>query len=217
MPDDVMRDGVVTLVQRVGVAVLMAMPTAALAAGGGDKSSGYDGHGSEYEAETGGLPQLDTSIITEQIVWLAIVFFGLLWVLHRHGLPQIVATLGARRAKIEGDLAAAETARRAADTAMAAYEAKLAEARQEAGRLFTRAINETADTHDRRLQQLSQSLDQKVAEAVARIELEKEAASRDMQPVAAEIAITVIERVAPGVASDEYITGVVRSQSEGRG
>lgn len=216
MPD-VMRDGVATYLQRTGVAVLMALPTTALAAGGDAKSGGYDSHGGDYEAEAGGLPQLDTSIIIEQIVWLAIVFLGLLWVLRRHGLPQIVATLSARRAKIEGDLAAADTARQAADTAMAAYEAKLAEARQEAGRLFTQTTDQIAAAHDRRLQELSRSLDQKVAEAVARIERQKAEVAKDVQSVAAEIAITAIGRVAPGVASDEHITGVVRSQSEGRG
>ena len=53
MPD-VMRDGVATYLQRAGVAVLMALPTTALAAGGDAKSGGYDSHGGDYEAEAGG-------------------------------------------------------------------------------------------------------------------------------------------------------------------
>ena len=83
--------------------------------------------------------------------------------------------------------------------------------------MFTQTTDQIAAAHDRRLQELSRSLDQKVAEAVARIERQKAEVAKDVQSVAAEIAITAIGRVAPGVASDEHITGVVQSQSEGRG
>ncbi len=97
-------------VASLGTAVMAAlMPTLAVA------------------AESGGMPQFDSSTFPTQFVWLAITFILLFLAMHQIALPGIADVLEARRNRIDGDLDHAATMKEEAEAALAAYEKTVAE------------------------------------------------------------------------------------------
>src|SRR5258708_6820764 len=91
--------------------------------------------GTAEPAEHAGLPQMNVGTFPSQIFWLVLTFGLLFLVLSRKTLPMIEGIIGQRRGKIEGDLGSAETFRKEAQAALAAYEAALAQARTRAHQL----------------------------------------------------------------------------------
>jgi len=87
------------------------------------------------EGGGGGMPQLNFHDFAPQVVWLAITFVVLYFVMSKLAIPAIGDTLEKRQAKIQGDLDAAEKASEDTRALVAAYEKRLADAREEARRL----------------------------------------------------------------------------------
>ena len=149
------------------------------------------------------MPQLEPVDWGPQLLWLLITF-GILYLLMVYvALPRIGSVIEARAARIAGDLATADKLRRETEEAIAAYEQALAEARQKAhaivdeGRAKLKA--ETADERAR----LESELAARGAEAEARIGTARDAALKDVNSVAAEVAADIVRRligVAPGKA-----------------
>ena len=83
----------------------------------------------------GGMPQLNFHDFAPQLVWLVITFVVLYLVMSRLAVPAISDTLEKRQGKIQGDLDAAEKASEDTRALVAAYEKRLADAREEARRL----------------------------------------------------------------------------------
>jgi len=94
-------------------------------------AAGY-GTGTAQPAHSGGFPPFDTRTFQGQSIWLAITFAFLFVVLWRVAGPRIGGAIAARRDRISADLAQAETHRKDAQAAQAAYEAALAQARKRA-------------------------------------------------------------------------------------
>src|SRR5260221_13032267 len=80
----------------------------------------------------GGLPQLNPAVFAPQLIWLAISFAILYFLLSKIALPSISSTLSARQQKLDGDLAAAEKFKAEADAAIAMYKKTMDEARAKA-------------------------------------------------------------------------------------
>ena len=85
---------------------------------------------------SGGMPQLDYHDFAPQLVWLAIAFLALYFVMSRLAIPAISDTIDRRQGKIQGDLDAAEKANEDTRSLVAAYEKRLADTREEARRLM---------------------------------------------------------------------------------
>src|ERR1700690_2381601 len=85
----------------------------------------------------GQFPPFRRDTIASQLLWFAITFIALYLVVAKLGLPRIGGSLEARRGGIAADLAAASRLKEGADTAMAAYEKSLAEARTRAQLIAT--------------------------------------------------------------------------------
>jgi len=78
------------------------------------------------------FPPFDTATFPSQIFWLAITFVVLFVVLSRLIGPKLGKTIGARKDRIADDLETAGKHKSDAETALAAYEAALADARSRA-------------------------------------------------------------------------------------
>ena len=78
------------------------------------------------------MPQLDVNGWPPQLFWLAITFFTLYFVISRYVIPRTGGVIEARKSQVASDLAAAQKLKSDTDSAIAAYEASLAEARQKA-------------------------------------------------------------------------------------
>src|SRR3954466_10145977 len=92
------------------------------------------GAGGAAVAAEGGMPQLDPHDFAPQLVWLVITFVVLYLVMSKLAVPAISETLDKRQARIQGDLDAAEKASEETRALVAAYEKRLADAREQARR-----------------------------------------------------------------------------------
>ncbi|GGE92101.1 F0F1 ATP synthase subunit B [Stappia taiwanensis] len=94
--------------------------------------------GTEVPADahsTGTFPPFDGGTFASQILWLAITFGLLYWIMSKVALPRISGILEDRRDRIAGDLAEANRLKQESDAAIAAYEQALAEARGNAHKI----------------------------------------------------------------------------------
>ena len=73
------------------------------------------------------------------LVWSAVIFVVIAVVVTKVGLPRITKMLDARTAAIQGNIDQAEAAQREANEALERYNAQLAEARVEAGKIREQA------------------------------------------------------------------------------
>jgi F-type H+-transporting ATPase subunit b len=159
------------------------------------------------------MPQLNPLDWGPQLLWLLITF-GILYLLMVYvALPRIGSVIEARAARIAGDLASADKLRRETEEAIAAYEQALAEARQKAhaiveeGRAKLKA--ETAEERGR----LEGELAARSAEAEARIAAARNAAMKDVNVIAADVAADIVRRligVGPGKTEIEKAVGTAR-------
>ena len=69
------------------------------------------------------------------IIWSAVCFVVIIFVVWRVALPRMAKLLDERSAAIEGNIAKADEAQRQAEAALEQYTAQLAEARKEAGEI----------------------------------------------------------------------------------
>lgn len=133
-----------------------------------------------------------------EIIWGGIAFVVLLALMQWKLFPAVKRAMDRRAAKIRDDLDAAETARTEALEVKAGYEAELADARAEAGRIIDAA---RADAEQVRADLIARA-EAEAAELRQRSDLEVEAAKRqalsDLQADVSAIVIgaaeTVIER-----------------------
>lgn len=76
---------------------------------------------------------------TDELIWGTISFLIIFFALWKFLIPALKKTMAARAAKIQGDLDAAAKTRTEADTIVADYKAKLADAKAESDRIIDEA------------------------------------------------------------------------------
>ncbi|MDX6807338.1 F0F1 ATP synthase subunit B' [Terrihabitans rhizophilus] len=81
------------------------------------------------EAHGGAFPPFESTFFVSQLIWLAITFGLLYFLLSRFVIPRISSVLEVRGDRIKSDLAEAQRLRSETDAAIASHEAALAAAR----------------------------------------------------------------------------------------
>ena len=107
------------------------------------------------------MPQIEQIwSFPSQIIWLAITFAALFFIMWKVAVPRISAVLESRQQRIEDNLDKAAAFKKDAEAAIEAYEKAIAEARSEAQNL----INETAQS----LQATASKQEAELAETLCR-------------------------------------------------
>lgn len=150
-------------------------------------------HGEEHV--TGVFPPFDATTFPSQLLWLAITFAALYFVMKKLALPRIGEILEERRDRIEGDLAEAERLRQKTDQAIASYEAALAEARSNAHGIAEAARAENKTKLDTARSKVEANLAKKVASAEDRIAATKAEAMGHVDEIAADTAQAVVAQL----------------------
>ncbi len=144
------------------------------------------------------MPQIAqlSETYASQVFWL-LIFFGLIFfVIGRGMVPRVMATVEARDAQITADLAAAESARRAADESEAAWVLQSARQRAEAQALIAKAKAEATHAAEVRLAEAAKVTDALIAHADARIAAAGANALGELEAVATEAAGEIVARLA---------------------
>ncbi len=141
------------------------------------------------------FPPLDTSTFASQLLWLAI-FFGLLyWLMSKVVLPRITAILEARSSHIEGELARAKTLQEQTAAAVQAYEKALAEARAQAGAIAQENRAKLTAEVDAERTALEGELAKKIASSENRIANSRAKAMAEVGKMASDAAVSIVEQL----------------------
>lgn len=154
------------------------------------------------EHVTGVFPPLDVTTYPSQLLWLAITFAALFFLLNKYALPRIGSIIEDRRDRIEGDLAEAERLRQKTDQAIATYEAALAAARANAQGIAEQAREANKVKLDAERARVEADLAGKMADAETRIAATKTEALGHVDEIAAETAQAVVAQLLGNVAPE---------------
>ncbi len=148
-----------------------------------------------HEGKSGGLPQLNPADFSPQLVWLALTFVVLYFILARVALPRIGEVIEERKDRVQRDLQAAERFKQETDEALAAYEKALSEAHQKASGMAKEMRDKLADETDKERANVEGLLASKLGEAEARIAVTKSKALASVNEIAVETASAVVGKL----------------------
>ncbi len=171
--------------------------------------------GLEEPGEEVDFPPFDPTYFASQLLWLAITFIALYFIMSRVVLPRIGGILEDRRDRIARDLDHANRLKQQSDDAMAAYERALAEARAGAFAIAAEAREAAKGEAAARQGESSAKLDEKLAEAEQRIADIKERALADVETIAAEAAEAVVQRLIGKKPTAREVSAAVASAGQG--
>lgn len=146
-----------------------------------------DGHGAKDP-----FPPFDPSTYGSQLLWLAITFGLLYYLMSKIALPRIASILEDRRDRIANDLSEAERLRAETDEAIAAYETDLANARKEAQGIAQATRDKLSSDIEAKRTQVEVELAEKLASAETRIQDIKTKALGEVSGIATDTADAIV-------------------------
>lgn len=152
-------------------------------------------------ASSGGLPQFDPTSFSSQLVWLALVFAFLYFVLSRFSLPKIGRAVETRGDKINLDRDTAERLTLEAQSVMDAYEKNLATARNESARFHAESADAIKKQAEDAMKAFAGKSEKQLKATETRLEDGKTHVMDEMHTIAAEIASAAAEKIV-GISTD---------------
>jgi len=151
-------------------------------------------HGAPAGAH-GAFPPFASETFASQLLWFAIAFGLLYYVMSRIALPRVGAIMESRSQRIAADLAEAERLRTESEAAGAAYEKSLADARAKA-KAIAQEMREalTAESEARR-KALEAELHERLNVAETTIGARTAEAMGSVRGIAADTATAIVERL----------------------
>ena len=157
------------------------------------------------------MPQLDPSTFGTQLFWLGICFVALSGVMALIVLPRLSSTLQARAAQLDDDLAEAEALREKAETALAAYEEALAEARSRALTLAQDMRAEVQAETDRQKAALDAKLAEQAQAAEVAMTKARDAAMDGLSDAARGVVVEGMDAIGTVKADDGAVAKAVKT------
>ena len=164
------------------------------------------GHTEHAEAHSGAFPPFETSGFLAQLIWLALAFGLLYYLMDKVALPRIQAILHARAERLRSDLDQAQAMKAEADAAGVAFETALRTAQGKARDIAQTTRNMLAAEAEVKRKALEEELNAKISTSEATIRARTEAAMGNVRSIAGEAATAIVERLtgqAPDRASLE--------------
>jgi F-type H+-transporting ATPase subunit b len=161
-------------------------------------------HGGDSAAQNPLIPAI------YDIVWSAVIFAALLFVVWRFVVPRLNKALDERRAAIEGGIEKAQAAQAEANAALEAYNAQLAEARAEAARIRDQARADGQKILAELKEQAQAEANRITQNAQVQIEAERAAALVSLRAEVGTLALDLASGViGETLADDKRATAIV--------
>jgi len=141
------------------------------------------------------FPPFDTGHFGSQLVWLAITFGGLYFLMSRVALPRVESILENRQSTISGDLDKANAMQRQAEEAGKAYEKTLADAKAKAQAMAQENAAKLTAESDAKRKALEADLNAKLNAAEAQISDMKSRAMANVDAIATETAAAIVQHI----------------------
>lgn len=152
-------------------------------------------HTTEAAHGGGEFPPFNTATYPAQILWLALTFGFLYWMMQRTIAPRLAAILETRRSAIAADLEEAARQRDAAAVAGRAYEDSLASARAKAQAIAQETRATLTAESDARRKTIEADLAERLGRSDAAIRAKTADAMSNVRSIAADAAVAIVERL----------------------
>jgi F-type H+-transporting ATPase subunit b len=159
----------------------------------------------------GGFPPFQKDTFGSQLLWLAIFFIALYLIASKLALPRVGSIIADRRKRISGDLAEAARMKDAADAAIATYEKGLADARARAQAMAAESRDKVNAEAEANRKVVEANLHAKLTAAEQTIAVTKTAAMANVQDIAQEAAIAIVERLTGKAPSKAAAAAAVKA------
>lgn len=146
-------------------------------------------------AAAGGADGNPMKLYYLEMVWATVLFILFALILGLFVWPKILGALQAREAKLEGDLAGAETAREQAEAALAEYKTKIAEAQKEAAKVVEEAKKAAEQVANKLKSDTESDIASMRERAAAEIASAKQAALDEVYAQTAELSTQIAGRI----------------------
>ncbi len=141
------------------------------------------------------MPQLDVTTFAPQLIWLAITFCAMFFIMWKVAVPKIANALETRQMRVEDNLKKAEDLKREAEATLAAYEKALADARAQAHGEILKIQNDLQAAAEKEEAEQNAKLEAKLAASEKAIAKEVAKAMENVRGVAIEVAVSAVERL----------------------
>ena len=162
-----------------------------------------------------GMPQLDIGIFPNLIFWLLVSLVALYMILTRVALPRIGTVLAERNDVISNDVEQAALLKRRAEEAEVAYNAALAQARDDAHRIAADTKSAIGKDLATLMAKADAEIAAKAAEAEKRIGTIRDSAARSVEAIAREAAADIVESFLPGAADPSALDSAIAGRLKG--
>src|SRR4051812_17193754 len=143
----------------------------------------------------GGFPPFQSEAYASQLIWFALAFGLLYFLMSRVALPRVGKLLDARSARLAADLEEAQRLRAESEAAAQAHEKSIGEARARSQAIAQETRNSLAAQSAERRKALEAELGAKLSEAEATIRAGTAAAMANVRGIAADTAAAIVERL----------------------
>ena len=147
----------------------------------------------EGEAEPSGTDLILPAI--DELIWGAVAFAIVLFVLNKFAFPKLRETVEAREKQIQGDLESAERAKTEAQQAKANYDKQIADARAEANRIIEDARRQAEDVRKDLIAKAERDAEQITTRATEQLDAERTRTVSELQSTIGDLAIELAEKV----------------------
>jgi F-type H+-transporting ATPase subunit b len=137
------------------------------------------------------------------MIWTLLVFGVSMWLLARFAFPRISAALDRRQRAIEESIDAAERTRREADELLEEYRARLAEARNQADEIVSRARRTGESAEAEILGEARAKREEMMEQTRREIEAETRRAIQQIRGEVADLTVLATEKVTRKALSEE--------------
>jgi F-type H+-transporting ATPase subunit b len=155
------------------------------------------------------FPPFDSTNFTSLLIWLVLTFGVLYWLMSRIALPRVASILEARHHKINTDVLAAHAKRKEADQAAAGYQKTLNDARANAQSLAQETQTRLAAEAEAKRHTLEAELSAKLVAAEKQIEDTKAKAMANVDQIAQETAVAIVEHITGKPADTAAVAGAI--------
>ncbi|MDR1827461.1 MAG: ATP F0F1 synthase subunit B [Methylobacteriaceae bacterium] len=169
--------------------------------------------GGEHHDDVG-FPPFKTETFAGQIVWLAISFGLLVYLMNKFVIPRIDGIIVHRKGIISDDLQEATRLKQDADKEQAVYEASLSTAKHDAGRIVQSAYEEQQEWLQAEQKQLDGVLQGKLEQAVKQITARRDDAVKEVNNAASATAAEIVVRLIGRNPSADVLAEAARTALE---
>lgn len=152
-------------------------------------------HQEVHEEHGNAFPPFESDTFASQLLWLAITFGALYFLMSRIALPRVASILEVRSDRIATDLAEAERLKQETEAAIAAYEGSLSTARNNAQKIAGETRDKVHKEADAQRKTLEDQLAARLAKAEEQIAATKTKALENVRTIAVDAASDIVAQL----------------------